>query len=135
MNNSNIKDQALKQLQTKEGQQLQKDYLQSGTPVLANANDLKYQAFKRPYLNKPGDFVLILLASGWYFPTPKVDLYFEQVYGKFEYKLMQNNSSVGFYLATYHTADYCSGAAPIGLPDTIIIEDATGKHTVNVQTI
>ena len=135
MKNSNIKEQAIKQLQTEEGQHLHHDYLQSGTPELAKANDLQYQAFKRSYLGQPGNFILIILANGWYFPTPKVDLYFEQVRGKFEYKLMQNNSNAGFYLATYHTADYCSGMSPVGLPDTIIVEDANGKHNVKVQTI
>ena len=135
MTNQNTLYDAQTQSRSAEGQQLKDDVLQAGTPVLANANDLQYRAYKRSYLNEPGNDVLIIVACGWYYPTPKVNLYFEQVYGKFEYKLMQNNSSAGFYLATYHTADYCSGAAPLGLPSTIIVEDAHGRHSVPVEFI
>ncbi|MCG8330725.1 MAG: hypothetical protein MI974_23715 [Chitinophagales bacterium] len=106
------------------------------TPTLATARDLVYKAYKRPYLGQAsGGEVLILLANGWYYPTPgKVNMYFEQVYGKFEFKLMENNSSVGFFLATYHNADWTSGAGALDLPDTIIVEDANGKHTIPVES-
>ncbi|MCD2259863.1 hypothetical protein [Psychroserpens luteolus] len=130
------KEDAIQQLQSKEAQELLQQHRKqatSGTPVLASAHDLAYKAYKRPYVNT-GDNVLIIIANGWYFPTPEVKLYFEPVRGKFEYQLMQNNSNAGFNLATYHTAQWTSGLGMVNIPSTIIVEDANGKHTVTVES-
>jgi hypothetical protein len=102
------------------------------TPVLANANDIEYKAFKRPYVDGSSQ-VLVILANGWYYPTPEVKLYFESS-GNSEFKLMQENSTYGFFLATYHSAQWTSGAGLINLGNTITVEDAYGKHTVKVES-
>lgn len=130
-----IQQEALQKAQSKEGQELIDKVLTAKTPVLATANDLVYKAYRRPYLGQSSGQVLVILASGYYYPTPQVHLYFEQVYGKFEFKLMQNNSSTFFYLATYHAAQWSSEAGFTSLPDTIVIEDAHGKHTVTVEDL
>lgn len=125
--------------QTKETELLVKKYREDptalfkelNTPVLANANDIEYKAFQRPYVDGSSK-VLVILANGWYYPTPEVKLYFESV-GNTEFKLMQENSSFGYYLATYHSAQWTSGAGLTELGDTITVEDAFGKHTVKVE--
>ena len=77
---------------------------------------------------------MVIIANGYYFPTPaKVDLYIDSV-GNNEYKLMQNNSLVTFGLLTYHTAQWTSGAGLLNLGETISIEDANGKHTIQVES-
>ncbi|MGH1386327.1 hypothetical protein [Kordia sp.] len=127
--------------QTKESELLLKRYREDATalfkelnaPVLAKANDIEYRAFKRPYVGGGSD-VLIILANGWYYPTPEVKLYFEST-GTNEFKLMQNNSSAGFFLATYHSAQWTSGAGLINLGASITVEDAYGKHTVKVESL
>ena len=135
MDNLNTQAEAIKQANSEEGQKLIDQQLAATAPVLANMNNIVYKAYKRPYLGQAGTDVLIILANGYYYPTPQVHLYFEQVYGKFEYKLMQNNSSTVFYLATYYSAEFCSGAGYADLPDTIVVEDAFGKHTLTVEAL
>ncbi|WP_298758685.1 hypothetical protein [uncultured Psychroserpens sp.] len=130
------KEDAIQQIQSIEAQELLQQHRKQAitkTPVLAKAYDLVYKAYKRPYVNT-GDDVLIIIANGWYFPTPEVKLYFEPVRGKFEYQLMQNNSNAGFNLATYHTAQWTSGLGLKAIPDSILIQDAYGTHTVKVES-
>ncbi|MEM6722040.1 MAG: hypothetical protein AAF611_22115 [Bacteroidota bacterium] len=127
--------------QSKESELLVKKYRENpdslfeelNKPVLANANDIEYRAFQRPYVDGSSK-VLIILADGWYYPTPEVKLYFESV-GNTEFKLMQENSTFGYYLATYHSAQWTSGAGLINLGDTITVEDAYGKHIVKVEAL
>jgi hypothetical protein len=46
---------------------------------------------------------------------------------------MQTNSVDVFFLATYHTATWTSGAALVELGSSITVEDAFGTHTVAVE--
>ncbi len=130
---SNTTEEAARSVHSDEGKELIKQVLTTPTAELTKANDLIYRAFKRPYLNTD-NFVLILLANGWYFPTPQVDLFFESI-GENAYKLMQKNSNAGFFLATYHNAEWTSGAGLESIPDTITVQDAFGTYTVKVETL
>jgi hypothetical protein len=105
------------------------------TPVLCNASDLQYKAYATPYLGGNNGNVLTVLALGYYYPTPGlVKMFFESVYGEAnQYKLMQTNSTDVFFLATYHTATWTSGAALVELGSSITVEDAFGTHTVAVE--
>ncbi|MEM6685959.1 MAG: hypothetical protein AAF617_09275 [Bacteroidota bacterium] len=101
-------------------------------PVVATLNDVIYRAYMRPY--PYGDDVLVILANGYYDPTPAhVELYIESQ-GNNTYKLMQNNSVVTFGLVTYHTATFTSPGGVVGLGQSITIEDANGTHTVKVES-
>lgn len=104
------------------------------TPVPCNASGLQYKAYATPYLGGNSN-VLTLLALGYYYPTPGlVKMFFESVYGEAnQYTLMQTNSDDVFYLATYHTATWTSGAGLVELGSSITVEDAFGTHTVVVE--
>lgn len=111
---------------------------QSGmtTPTLCDAHEITYTAFRTAYLGQSGSWVLTIVAQGWYFPTPGVlNMYFQGVAGNPNaYTLMQTVSVDGFGLATYHVASYTSGAALDGVGTSITVQDATGTHTVAVQS-
>ncbi|MEM9680803.1 MAG: hypothetical protein AAF901_10815 [Bacteroidota bacterium] len=128
-------DEAVAKTQSKEGQELQQQYLKAGTPELSKMQDTVYKAYKRPYRGDSGTYVLIILANGWYYPTPEVKLYFEYDPSSKTYKLMQNNSNVGYYLITYHNAQWTSGLGLLNTPSSVVIEDANGKHTVTVESL
>ncbi|MCK8479511.1 hypothetical protein [Psychroserpens algicola] len=128
------KEDAIKHAQSKDNQDLLAKYRKEAAnkqPVLANAYDLVYKAYKRQYA-KTGNDILIIIANGWYFPTPEVHLYFEAHAGN--YKLMQNNSSQYFNMVTYHTAQWTSGLGLETTPETISIQDAYGFHTIKVES-
>lgn len=133
MNNAELSPDIIEQVNSAEGKALAEKFLANGTPVLAKANNLIYRAFRRPYLPIPDATVLVILANGWYYPTPEVKLYFESVGGG-KYRLMQNNGSITYGLLTYHTATWNSGLGIAHEGDTITIEDGFGVHTVNVES-
>lgn len=132
MSNQISKEEAIERMQSEDSQELLAQYMDLPAPQLANGNDFIYKAFKRPYAGAPGTYVLIILANGWYYPTPELDLYFETD-GQGKFKLMQRSSSAGFFLITYHNAQWTSGAGVSDLGETITIEDAHGTRTVKVE--
>ena len=107
----------------------------AGTVRLCTANDLVYKAYSRPYDGSGSAPVINLFASGWYGDAPW-ELFFTAVEGKpNEYQLMEKVPTVVYYLKTFYAPSYTTGAGLLGAGNTVIIHDARGAHTVNVEPI
>ena len=108
---------------------------QSETGIVrpCTAANIVYKAYKRPY--DGGAPVLTLLASCEYGSAPW-EIYFTAVPGETNvYQLMEKVPGVVYWLHTYYSTTYCSGYGLAELGDTVVIEDARGRHTVSVEPI
>ncbi|HET7468679.1 MAG TPA: hypothetical protein VFJ81_03355 [Gemmatimonadales bacterium] len=98
------------------------------------AQGLVYRAYSRPYTGGPSN-VLNLFASGYYGDAPW-EMFFIGVEGQPNtYKLMEKVPTIVYFLVTYYTASYSSGAGLVDLGGTVTIIDAQGEHQVTVEPI
>lgn len=101
-----------------------------GTPSLCMGNDIIYRGFRRRYqdTNTP---VVILQASCWY-PNGQMRIFFETV-SQTEYTLKQELTVPHFdTIHTYYEASFISGLGFPSVKDSVIVEDANGKHTIEL---
>jgi hypothetical protein len=98
------------------------------------AQGIIYRAYKRPYDGGPSN-VLTLFASCYYGDAPW-EIFFTGVEGQANtYTLMEKVPGIVYFLITYYSATYCSGAGLVELGDTVTIIDAYGSHQVPVETL
>lgn len=97
----------------------------------STAGDIVYKAFARPY-DSGGGQVLTLLASCSY-PSGNWEIFFVGA-GNGTYRLMEQQPQYFFGLLTYYAADFTTGFGLSEPVQSVVIEDASGSHTIPVQS-
>lgn len=105
----------------------------AGTTRLCTAQNLRFKAYKRPYMGSDSAPVLTLLASGEYGVGP-MTMFFEVIYGETnKYNLMERVPSGVFHLTNYPAASYSSDYGLPELAGTVTVVTQSGEHSVTVE--
>jgi hypothetical protein len=106
----------------------------AGDPMsLCNANGIAYKAFRRPYGGGGTSVVLSLLVSCYYDFMPGPPVFMAVDGDPAQYKLMQMFPPHFPNLVTYYAVSYCSHFGSAFHGNSVVIEDAFGKHQVRVE--
>ncbi len=101
-----------------------------GTPSLCMGNEIIYKGFKRRYLDT-NTYVVILQASCWY-PVGQMRIFIDVV-SQTDYTVKQELTEPHFtHIDTYYEASFISELGFPSVSDSVVIEDANGKHTVEL---
>ena len=104
-----------------------------GTPSLCMGNEIIYKGFKRRYL-ETNAYVVVLQATCW-FPAGQMRIFF-QIVSQTDYTLQQELTAPHFdHIDTYYEASFISGLGFPSVNDSVVIEDANGKHTVELLVL
>ena len=106
----------------------------SSPPILCEGIAIEYKAYARSFTADKSLAVLYLVASCW-FKRGNLSVFFEETNEPFGFRLMDQSLPGHFpHLDTYYIASWPTKGFPglRELPQTITIEDAHGKHIVDV---